>query len=61
MSEEHEKHPFDGLLEPAAVNYDAYVSIAISMKRLADYFAPTDGKSIPPLEWIESTIRNAIR
>lgn len=29
-------HPLDGLLEPGARDYDATVSIAISLKRIAD-------------------------
>jgi hypothetical protein len=49
-------HPLDGLLEPGARNYDAVVSIAISLKRLADHLAPTDGKQ-PPLLWLGDMIR----
>jgi hypothetical protein len=32
----NDKHPLDGLLEPGASKYDPIVSIAISLKRIAD-------------------------
>jgi hypothetical protein len=50
-------HLLDGLLEPGARDYDAVVSIAISLKRLADHLAPTDGK-LPPLLWLGDMIRS---
>ena len=49
-----EPHPLDGLLEPASAPYRdaALVSIAISLKRLADHLAPNDGVHQAPLLWL---------
>ena len=49
-------HPLDGLLEPGAVAYDVATSIAISLKRIADHLAPTNG-DMPPLLWLGDVIR----
>ncbi len=40
------RHPLTGRLEPEAEQYDPLVSIAISLKRIADHLAPAQAPSL---------------
>lgn len=49
-------HPLDGLLEPGSRPYTPEVSIAISLKRIADALTNTDPYSNPIAQAIQNGI-----